>query len=337
MSETPAISSSLRRDLSLVLPASLLDAKPEDVRVDESAVARTADLLVSCAAPAIVGIASLSIEATRAAARLAEAARGRLLPWPLPADAGLPYASVTQTASLGDALACDLVVWVGGHGTENAVAELLASHQLKAAFVPATLDAVLALREAVAKNPATDPFGQHRRITVAISPVAQGDTRVIAQWHKLAASVQQHCRVSVVELPDLSRQFNARGAFEAVTWLTGVSPRRGGIDFSDGAPRQCPHLDTLLELGAIDLILDAAASPLPSAANPITTVRIGGLRDAGIVPSLTIPLRLLAPGRSCQVMRFDGQVLRMSDDPAKSPADPIAIFFESVAQRIRPR
>lgn len=334
MSETHAISATLRRDLALVLPSNMLDSKPSPALIEDAVIDRAARLISLSKSPAIVGIASLSIESTRAAVRLAEAMRGRLLPWPAPTDAGLQFPSVTQTASLGEALSCDLVIWVGGNGADNLIAEMLASHQLKAAFVPATLDAVLSLRSAVAKDPVADPFGRHRRITVAISADAQKDPRVLAQWHKLAAAVQQQCRVSVIEVPDLSLHLNTRGATEAVTWLTGVSPRRGGVDFSDGCPRQCPHLDTLAALGAIDLVIDMSPAPLPSSLRRVTVIRVGEPPANGNPGDMTIPLRSLAPGSASQVMRFDGQVLRLQDEPTTAAPDPVAAFFTQLAKRL---
>jgi len=299
MSETPAIlsplSESLRRDLSLVLP---LDSERRAAPGNWSRerAEETAAKIDASRSPAFVGLGDLSIESARWVIALAEKVRGKLLPSPLPSDLSLGF-PVTQTASLAYVFASDLIIWVGCTGGDGPIAQAIAERQLRAAFVEPTLDAVQNLRADFA-NGAGAPHDA-KRVGVVLGPSC--DARVASQWHKLAAQVQQRFRVAVIRLPNIATFRNTRGVLEAITWQTGLSCASGGVDFADGVPRPCAPVEALRERHTID-----------------------EFRFEGI----TVP-------SAARVMRFDGVVLWLCDDPKSAPPDPVAAFIEAVYHRVR--
>ena len=309
---THDISNTLRRDLSLVLPEQWLNGTPRDDAPALPTVTEAASRLGAAKAPAIVGLAGLTIEATREAVFLLERLRGRILPSPAARLAGSEH--IAQTASLGHVFASDLIVWVGCHGDTNAITRRVAERQLRAAFVRDELAPIFALREA-ARDPRQALFDGHGKVAAVLGP--DTDARVASQWHKFAADVQTRVRVAVIRLPDLATHANTRGASEATTWLTGLACGPNGIDFADGAPRPCAA-DAIT---ACDLILDATLDGLPASELPgAGVIRIGSR---------------MRPPLAARVMRFDGITLWLADAPEKATADPLAAWLRDVASSIR--
>lgn len=277
-----------------------IDGKPAAV---EEALAQAAWLVAHSAAPAIVGLHRMSIEALREAVALAEHIRGRLLLRPGDAQPIASRLPVVQTATLGHVFASDLIVWVGRdmYSEDHPVAQAVAGRRLLASFVDASVDTVLALRERFEVDP------EHKRIAAVLPPGC--DVRVVSQWHKLAAQVQDRVRLCVFSMPAMDAA-NARGAHEVVTWQTGVSPAAaGGVDFADGAPRACSH-------GPADLTIDA--------------------RDGLTIGPVHFGTPGLVLGLAARVMRCDGVVLWLCDDPRKAPADPMVKLLGRLRQLLPP-
>jgi hypothetical protein len=302
----------LRRDLALVLPGGevrAFDGAPTRATIDgretsvADAVAHAAKLIEACRAPAVVGLNHLTIEAIREAIALAETLRGKLLP-DGEVDPAIARQSVTQAGSLGHTMSSQMIVWVGCNGGDGPIANTIAERQLLGGFVDAELETVLRLRDELRKPDSTGPFGPHKRVTVVLKTGC--DPRVASQWHKLATDVQKRVRVSVFQLPPPDGA-NARGVIETITWQTGVSPTwAGGVDFADGSQRACGT-----DRDGLDLLITAGA------AEP--GIRVGPLGRSGAV-SFSTPG--LCSGLAARVMRCDGVVLWLCEDPAAAPPDP---------------
>lgn len=312
---SPPPSDALRRDLALVLPHL---AMAPSVTTTPDNLNHAADHIARSRAPAIVGLSNLSIEAIREAILLAERMRGRLLPFPTIGHRITATQPVTESASLGHLFACEMIVWVGCNGASGPIAERIAERQPLASFVDASLEVVLRLRGEWRINPVAEPIGKFKRVAAVLAPDC--DPRVAGQWHKLAAQVQERARLCVFSLPDAEHGGNSRGVAETITWQTGVSPIGGGVDFSDGSPRWCPPAEELLKRGAIDLAL--ATSP--------------GVPVPGNIQQITID-GTATRGTAARVMRCDGVVLWLCDDPATAPPDPAAAFFAALAEKIEAR
>ncbi|MCE9589358.1 MAG: hypothetical protein K8S99_02410 [Planctomycetes bacterium] len=312
---TDGISDALRADLAMVLP----EIPCGGGTAIEAMAGPLAEALSKAKAPVIAGLGTMSIEAVIRAVELMRDVRGRVLPWPLTAGTSRGPMSVTQTATLGHVFASDLVIWVGCTGADGPIAEAISSHQLRAALAPPTLEAVLGLRAALATNPRAEPIGNWKRVAVVLAPGC--DERVVSQWHRLAAHVQQSVRVAVIQLPDIPSRRNIRGACEVITMLTSLSCDAGGVDFADGTPRPCPDVATLLSLNAIDLLIDTTPSPIEGLLPPARHVRLN-------------PSALMAVPSAARVMRFDGVMLRLADDPDSAPPDPAAMLFSAVRKRL---
>ncbi|MBI1337879.1 MAG: hypothetical protein GC164_13085 [Phycisphaera sp.] len=296
----------------------------------ERAVEKLKDLLKHSRAPAMVGLHMLSIEALRETVRWAESVSGRLQPWPVIASPLAQRRPVTMTATLGEVFASDLVIWVGREGYEedHPVARAIAEKQLLAAFVGCDAQTVLGCRATFENDPTAEPVGRHRRVAVVLPPGCE--ETVASQWHALAARLQQFVRVCVFQIPGINAM-NARGVAEVLTWQTGVYPATG-IDFSGGAPRACSDAQTLLDLHAIDLLIEVGkpteqghrswAGPLPGARVTIGhTPAHDGKDDLDAALSITLPGLFPVAAR---MMRCDGVVLWLCDDPATAPPDPLA-------------
>lgn len=311
---TKGVSDALRRDLAMVLPD-----LPRGGAALEAMATPMAAALKSAKAPAMAGLGTLSVEGAIEAVELMRAVRGRVLPWPMPGDNARGPMSVTQTATLGHVFASDLIIWVGCTGGDGPIAEAISEHQLRAAFAEPTLDAVMRLRDALKRDPHSEPVGRWKRVAVVLAPGCDG--RVVSQWHKLTAQIQQAVRVCVIQLPDIARHRNLRGACEVVTMLTAISCDAGGVDFSSGVPRPCPDVMTLLSLNAIDLLIDTAPEPINAPPSLPRHTRLN-------------PWALMAVPSSARVMRFDGVMLRLADDPDAAPPDPAAMLFAAIRQQL---
>lgn len=333
---SPPAADALCRDLALVLPE-VRPATSVEIKATiagqsaslQAALERAGELINASAAPALVGLHQLTIEAVREAIALAEKMRGRLLPWPGTADPAEARHPVVQTASLGHVFACQMIIWVGCDGASGAIAERIAERQLLAAFVDAGLETVERLRREMAANPAAEPIGKFQRVAAVLKPGC--DLRVASQWHKLAAQMQPHVRFCVFPLPDPHASANARGAGETVTWQTGLSLAEGGIDFADGAPRRSPGgLDAAIRssVRSIDLLIDMR---VPTGCEAIQRIVIGPTSDPAADVSFVVPG--LVTGLAARVMRCDGIVLWLCDDPGRAPADPTVNLLRQIRER----
>lgn len=352
----------LLQDLALVLPdLQLYDSKPISAAIRgksasiHAALDHAAALLQSSRAPAIANVQALSLEALSQAVALAEAARARLLP----SHAAPAVSPAAFGATLSHALSCDLALWVGPcdsapHGLLKRLRDRIPHHvtlasnldELQALRLELTASPDASATRAPGASPAQTPAQallQARRALFLLP--SDADPRLIAQCDALAASLQDRVRIAVMTLPDAKHSLNRRGALELITWQTGLSCTSGGIDFSDSAPRPSPPLQTLLDRQAIDLLIDCAPgskrntdrlsntsktpalitlSPCaPSRADPAAEVSF-------ITPGLTL-------GLAARVMRYDGIILWLCDDPASAPPDPTAQLLQDLLQRVQPQ
>jgi hypothetical protein len=340
-----AISDELRRDLALVLPAVKQAKEPgikaycrgEAVGIAQ-ATAQAKKLIHAGAAPAMVGLNGLTIEAVREAVALAERCRARLLPAPLAEPLSMRM-NVVQAATLGHVFSADLRVAFRDDPSRHdcPLDEAIASRVPNTLFVDGgDLSALRKLR-AMARGQGAAAVTSTTALPVkqvAVTLPAGTDPRIESQWHHLAADLQRSLRVSVVTLPDLKRAGNIRGALEVITWQTGLSCATGGVDFGDGGPRPCGGAATLLPRGAVDVIIDTGLIAFDSGmmSGVKHRVRIGDALDASAEVCFVTPG--LAAGLRARVMRFDGAILWLCDDP--SPAggamrDPVVELLSKLA------
>ncbi len=352
----------LLQDLALVLPdLQPYENKPISATIlgksasIHAAMDHAAALLQRSRAPAIANVQALSLEALSRAVALAEAARARLLP-----SHAAPAASPAAFgATLGHALSCDLALWVGpcDSAPQALIARLRERIPHHLTLTPA-LETLVALRVALpsfdpAKTTSKPTFDavcstlhalmQARRALFLLP--CDADPRLIAQCDALAATLQDRVRLAVMTLPDARRSLNRRGALELITWQTGLSCASGGIDFSDGAPRPSPPLQKLLDRQAIDLIIDCSppgshtsfptTDHLSNTSKKPARITLGPTPDPAAEVSFITPG--LALGLSARVMRFDGIVLWLCDDPASAPPDPVVGLLHDLLQRVQPQ
>ena len=249
MSEKKTISAQtpdwLASDLGLVLPH-VEPLQQDSVRVIgdqvqslDEALQYAGKLINDSTAPVILGLENLSIEAVQAAVYLAEKMRGRLVLGPAPnLKNRCGTHPVIQTASLGEILSADTLLWVGA--TLSTVRSRIESAGCSRSTLELAgdLTSVLSLRRSLANRDRADSSIElilaGKRVAVLLGSTI--DPRVESQWHKLAAGLQREVRVFVTRLPDENAR-NRRGAIEVVTWQTGIAPDSGAVDFSSGAPR----------------------------------------------------------------------------------------------------
>ncbi len=353
----PTASAELRRDLSLVLPevraadSPVIEACVKGQRTEaHAAIALVRDRLRGSTAPAIVGLNGLSLEGVREALELAERWRAKLLPMPMP-DPVAARMTVLQTATLGHALAADLKVVVRPQvkdspatGQEPSMVTLadridqaITARVPNTLFVSGDLDTILALRQAArgkgerAAELFTDATALPVKRVIVLLP-NDVDIRVAGEWHKLAAQVQRQIRVAVLSLPH-PQAANLRGALEVITWQTGLSCATGGVDLADGAPKPCAGATNLLPRSACDVVIDAGWSPMPTAwrRNVRHYIRISAAIDADADVCFVTPG--LALGVAARVMRFDGVILWLCDDPTPGVAlhDPAVDLLRRLA------
>jgi hypothetical protein len=352
----------LLQDLALVLPdPQPYENKPISAVIKgqsasiHAALDHAAALLQNSRAPAIANVQALSLEALSLAVALAEAARARLLP----SHAAPAVSPAAFGATLGHALSCDLALWVGP--CDNAPQPLLKRLRDRIAHhvtLTSNLDELQALRLELTASPdasATRAPGAspalpllqtllHARRALFLLP-ADADARLVAQCDSLAASLQNRVRLAVMTLPDAKHSLNRRGALELITWQTGLSCASGGIDFSDSAPRPSPPLQTLLDRHAIDLLIDCAPGSKLNTDRLSNTSRTPARITLGPSdPSRTDPaaeVSFITPGLTlglaARVMRYDGIVLWLCDDPASAPADPVVGLLKDLLQRVQPQ
>jgi len=300
-----------RRDLSLVLPILRAADSPDHARIGHrpadvaEAAELTAQWLRGAQRPAIVGLGMLTMEAVRDALRLARAVGGRACDqWRNPLVSRQP---VWQRASLAAASNAKLMVGVGVSRHHSPAAERLGGEF--AIGVDASLETVLALRDAAEQaghgNDVLSAILAAPSVVVVLA--SQTDPRVIAQWHQLAASLQQRVRMAVVTLPVLSSG-NWFGADSAMTWQTGISLAWGGVDFGSRETSAALFRDDA------DVLIDFRHAPKPSSAERHIVVGPTDLESADV----HVQTDGLALGLAGHVMRFDGVMLRLND-PDQQP------------------
>ena len=326
----------LRKDLSLVLPADCLDmpsgtaadGKSEEVT---SSLRRVAALIDEAKAPAIVGLNGLTIEAVRLAVQLARRIGAKLLPLPFSQEQSMGAFVPTQmTATLGEAIAADLkIVPRSCEALQgNPIDTYIADHVPNQLFVDPGFDALLALRQQIelrGSSVITETTSLEVKRVVVVLP-ASTNARVISQWHLIACKIQHALRLSIVLVPDVSSAGNLTGAIETMTWMTGVAPTRGGLDFSSvkdvevarpmPLPKPCAFADVLMEQGAIDLVIDTGLLPKRRCEKVKHWVRLGREDDAANQSDVHLKTLGLPLGLRGRVMRFDGVTLWLCADPS---------------------
>ena len=326
----PPVSEPLRRDLALVLPrlhgtGSLsveAYARGTPVALD-AAIVRAAALIDASTTPVICGLSMLTIEAVRQAASLSRKMAGRLAPWPTSRTFGRQQAP-TYSATLGHVFACDLVLAVGSTPgtTDHPIAAAIAQRVRQCVRVGTELDDVsnvqAQLRARGAAAWAEVARGPVRRVAVLLPP--DSEPAVVRTWHELAAECQQQVRMCVFVLPDLAIVGNQRGALEVIAWQSGGLPTAsGGTSGGDIAAA-----DLLIEAGLAEVDLDRR--------DGARRICIGSRGDDAAELSFVTPGP--APGLAARVMRCDGIVLWLCDDPATAPPDPCVDLLERITARV---
>ena len=327
ISGRPAPEEPLSRDLALVLPAVrrvdrvTMEASIAGRRAERAAaVAEAAGHLSRSVAPAFVGLGHLSIEAVREVVALAEMLGARLLP-DRPVDPTASRRGVVRSATLGHVFGADRLLWVGDGADQGPVAAAIAGRNIVAEQLAGDLPTVLARRRAWGDAPGELPDVLRGAARPVALLAAACDERVVAQWHHLAADVQRRTRLSVLVLPHPLAPPDHAGAASVVTWQTGLAFGPTGVDFGDGAPRPCP---AGAAAGSVDVVLDASGGTWPAPCRIAVGRRVDDRADVAFVgPGLGI-------GLAARVMRFDGVVLWLCDDPDTAPADPTVALFAAL-------
>jgi hypothetical protein len=341
----------LERDLQWVLPQitklKQLDgtaAITGQTASFDDAINKAVDLINQSQAPLIAGLSKLTIEAQQQAVGLADKMRGRLMAHT--GKAGSPCeSSVIQSATLGEFRQIDLLIRVQlSHDASQWCDHLVQRlDDLSIVDIDGSLESVIALRQLLtgqmSKNSqakigtnsdtrmaiACHGIQQVQRIAVALGPDV--DSRVESQWHKLAASIQQQHRMAVLRFPSSSAA-NARGALEVVAWQTGLALGHG-IDFSDGAPRP---MGSGFNIASCDLLINTAVEHDQLYANQnLKRITIGPNIDPHAQVSFQTPG--LVTGLAARIMRFDGIILWLCQDPSSSPVDPTVQLLQELIYR----
>lgn len=342
-SKSISCSDELERDLRLVFANALPTVTADDVQacVDgepaplEVVLQRAADRIRSCVAPAIVGLGGLSIEAAEQAIDLAHAMQGKLLPTPVQ-DPTLSRQSVSFHAGLGEAFGADLRV-IGpddadGDASENGLEALtLAINERvpNALFMAVhDIDAVIHLRESLSR----DGVEAIRRLTtlpvnsVVVVLPSMVDARVTSQWHRLAADLQSTLRISVVSTPSADVG-NLRGVAELIAMRTGLNAWASGVDFASGETLPCAGWDTHLARNGCDVVIDSSLNQLVEQAAIRISADVDHAKQCEIWFRGGIQL-----GVAARVMRFDGTMLWLCDDPSIALPDPTINLFKQLGE-----
>ena len=306
----------MRRDLSLVLPdlrvAESISveafAKGRPIPLDD-AIARAGELIDSSSHPVLCGLTMLTIEAVRQAAALAQTTGVRMVVWPAPTTFGGRNAP-RRTATLGHVFDCDLVIGpdIGDVAATHPIVAAVAARTRHEAFATADVETVSDVHERIRAA------GSVKRLAVLLPPDC--DIEAIRRWDELAAARQHQVRICVFLLPDMRTAGNQRGATEALAWQTGRVP-------ADGV-RTIAAADVLVEAGLADVGLAR-----PAGAQRIC---IGRDRDESADVSFVTPG--LALGLAARVMRCDGVVLWLCDDPATAPPDPCVDLLGRIGRHV---
>lgn len=306
----------------------------------ENAIEKAVDRVRSSVAPAIVGLGGLSIEAAEQAITLAEQLRAKLLPHPS-MDPVQVRQRVSFHAGLAEAMNADLRVVTNEliqPGETGQSEKVLASLTLavdervpNALFMAvADIKAVVQLRQALA----AEGVNAIRKLTslpvnhviVMLPPTV--DARVVSQWHLLAANMQATLRISVITTP-CADAGNIRGVIEVIAMKTGLNAWANGIDFATGQAVPCAQLATHIERNACDMIIDTGIAPFAENA----TIRMS--HDADDAKQCDVWFRGgLCRGIAARVMRFDGSMLWLCDDPQSSLPDPTVELLKRIGDAL---
>ena len=311
---TPPVSEALRRDLALVLPdvrgaqptAVEAYARGTPIALDE-AIVEAVKLIDASESAVICGLSMLTIEAVRQAVALSRKVAAPLVPWPssgtFSGAAGPIYG-----ATLGHVFGCDLAIEVGLGGMTDVhpIAAAVRRRVSQRLCLDGTAEDVSNLRAQLRDRGAAALAGHADRPVrrVAVLLPANAPAVIVRQWHELAGECQQQVRMCVFVLPEMTTTGNQRGALEVIAWQTGGLPATGAPDIA-GA-------DLLLELGLCSVDLDRR--------DGARRICVGTSRDGAAELSFVTPG--LAPGLAARVIRCDGIVLWLCDDPATAPPDP---------------
>lgn len=334
ISQADSLSQDLRMVFSRALPT--FDEGGPAAAIDgvmcklDDAIKKAVERLAGSVAPAIVGLGGLSIEAAEQAVTLAEQLRGRLLPHPA-MDPVQTRQRVSFHAGLADALHADLrVVANESPDSKDALASLTLAVDERvpnALFMAVNdLDAVLRLRQALAN----DGVVAIRKLTslpvnhVIVMLPPSVDARVVSQWHLLAANLQTSLRMSVIITPHADTG-NLRGVIELIAVRTGQNAWAGGLDFATGEALSCPGFEAHMERNGCDVTMDAGFNPNPCRA----TIRISA--DIADAERSEIWFRGgVTRGIAARVLRFDGSMLWLCDEPSTAPVDPTVELLKRI-------
>lgn len=316
----------------------------------DTAVAKAGEMIAGSERPAFVGLHPLTIESLRTVVSLAEHTRGCLLPRPH-FDSPLRLTQpVTQLGTLGHIMSCELILGIGLKQSELPVKLQQSAAVFEA--LPENLSLVLDLAKAVhdsrpkqddqadsqPSHPLIRVLEKYQSVGVVLAP--ELDERVVSQWHRLAAAIQQKTRMAILELPHFEA-LNARGVQAVVAWRTACSIAAGGVDFLTAQPRPCGQWHTMLNqtstttaasteasadakpdaptnsttsttTGRFDLIIDTSLYPViqkPDAPN-LPLIRIASAPEPKAQYSFVVPD--MAAGMAGRVMRYDGLILRLA-------------------------
>ncbi len=287
----------------------------------EQACVRIRQLLESAAAPVLVGLEQLTLEAADRAIQLAQALRARVLlaPW-----ADFP---VRQDATWAWVDSAELVLCVGS-----------TMHVDPAVAVNADLATAArwraGLRQSTPGNAVSAQLPRvHSAQRVAVVLASDVDHAVEGQWHALAGALQTRARWAVLREADATTG-NRRGVLEALLWRTGRSPIQAGLNLATTPPTGTPDLLTLHSAGAIDLILDFGdcTPALENQTPDLPLIRIGCM-----TPDVPATVQLHTPGLvrglHARVVGLDGSVHWLDRSPA-STAAPIADPTRALLERL---
>jgi formylmethanofuran dehydrogenase subunit B len=337
------------RELPGLVSSAWVGGKPVAL---EEAISEAARILAAANAPALAGLALVTVETCAAAVRLAALLRGWLCPWPadptrswgqLAPDLAMSRAEVEQAADLVLYVGCEPDALQPRH-RERHLRRGLGSQRRQLFLSRPDLAEVIALRLHFEKGEplpeAVSPLGEAIRAAACVQiyferTLARREPALVEQWQTLAAKERRQRRFGVAILGGSGQ---SRTATEALTWLTGYP---GPLWFAGARPLYRPgvgEIDVLLQRGGLDTVLWLGRDPrcaTNDALRPAAGVRqidIGMRPDTGADVAIQMPG--LDPRLDAHVVREDGILLRLAGANAGIP-DPLAALLDKLTSTIQ--